>query len=320
MRNNKQADSMSREHGSSGGHAPVQVRRSAGPLADLLEHPRFEVLPTPSLEDQVLAHLPVERALTVTASSTRGLDVTVSTALALARHGYPVVPHVAARMVVDRSHLAEIVARLREGGIDRIFVPGGDADPVGEYADATSLLADLAGLSASGWPFASVGITAYPEPHPSIPDDLIIQAMWDKRHHATEMVSNITFDPDVLSTWLARVRRRGVALPLWLGVPGPADPAKLLTVATRIGVGESARFLLKNRRTMLRLLRPGSFRSEDFLRRLEPVVARPESRVVGLHVFTFNQVAETEAWRARVLEDLQGRGRRPGSRVGARSR
>ena len=50
-------------------------------------------------------------------------------------------------------------------GISSIFVPGGDAEPAGDYHDALSLLEDLAEL---GNPFAHVGITGYPESHPSI--------------------------------------------------------------------------------------------------------------------------------------------------------
>lgn len=314
---NKQGDVQSREPVSSGGHRAPGHKPDRPTLADLVGRARFEVLPTSGVVEQVLAHLPVERVLTVTASPGRGLEATLEVAEALAGHGYRVVPHLAARMVVDRAHLQEIVDRLREAGIDDLFVPGGDADVIGDYADATSLLRDLAALDR---PFGSIGITAYPESHPSIPDDRTIQAMWDKRDLATELVSNITFDPEVVGSWLARVRGRGVGLPLWLGVPGPSDPAKLLAVATRIGVGESTRFLVKNRRTVARLLRPGGFSSQDFLRRLEPVLIRPESRVTGLHVFTFNQLAATEAWRADLLGDLRRRGRRPGLRIGARAR
>jgi methylenetetrahydrofolate reductase (NADPH) len=37
-------------------------------LARLVAHARVEVLPTPSVEDRVLAHLPRSRTVTVTAS------------------------------------------------------------------------------------------------------------------------------------------------------------------------------------------------------------------------------------------------------------
>ena len=36
---------------------------------------------------------------------------------------------------------------------------------------------------------------------------------------------------------------------------------------------------------------------DRLLDRVEPALAAPELAVAGLHVFTFNQVAETERWR-----------------------
>ena len=288
---------------------PAPVRHAAGAaLAELLESPRFEVLPTSGIADTVAAHVPPGRMLTVTASPSRGLGATLDVAVDLAGLGYEVVPHLAARMVADGAHLTEIVERLREAGITRIFVPSGDATEPGAYPDAVAL---LEALDAMGSPFATTGITGYPESHPTIPDDLTVQAMWDKRRFATEMVSNLTFDPQVVETWLARVRTRGVTLPVWLGVPGPVDPTKLLSVATRIGVGDSARFLLKQPRTVARLVAPHGFDVERFLRRLAPTLARDESVVAGLHVFTFNQVAATEAWRARLLARLREGGADP---------
>ena len=198
---------------------PAPTRQSAASaLADLLEQPRFEVLPTPGAVDLFASHLPPGRLLTVTASPNRGLGATLDVAVELARLGFEVVPHLAARMVQDGAHLAEIVARLQQDGITRVFVPSGDATEPGAYPDAVAL---LEALDAMGSPFASVGITGYPESHPTIPDDLTVQAMWDKRRYATEMVSNLTFDPQVVETWLTRVRTRGVTLPLWLGIAGP---------------------------------------------------------------------------------------------------
>ncbi|QZY29915.1 hypothetical protein [Nocardioides coralli] len=284
---------------------------AGGPLAALLEQPRFEVLPTPGTADLVAAHLPTGRMVAVTASPRRGLEPTLELAVDLARLGYDAVPHLAARLVADAAHLADVVSRLREAGVTRVFVPSGDGEPVGDFADAVSLLQALAAL---GPPFPHIGITGYPESHPTIPDDLTVQAMWDKRRYATEMVSNLAFDHRVVEVWLGRVRGRGVTLPLWLGVPGPLDPTRLLAVATRIGVGESSRFLLRHKRTVARLLAPRGFSTEAFLRRLAPALARDDAVVAGLHVFTFNQVAEAEAWRSDLLARLQEGGppaRRP---------
>ncbi|MGD9960678.1 methylenetetrahydrofolate reductase [Nocardioides sp.] len=270
-------------------------------LLDLLAHARYEVLPTATTEDKILQHLPTDRVVTVTASPAKGLEITFALAEKLAANGYPVVPHIAARMVTGRSELAEICDRLTSAGITRVFVPGGDADPAGDYVDSLSLLEDLREL---GSPFEHVGITGYPESHPKIHDDLTVQAMWDKRRYATHVVSNLTFDPAVIADWLGRLRARGVTMPLLLGMPGPIDRAKLLGMAGKIGVGESTKFLSKNKGLFARLAAPGGFTGERFLEQCAPALGKPGALVEGLHVFTFNQIEATENWRNSMIERL----------------
>jgi methylenetetrahydrofolate reductase (NADPH) len=279
------------------------ARTSTLALARVLDNARYEVLPTATTEEKVLTHLPRDRVVTITASPSKGLEATIDLAERLAGHGYTAVPHLAARMITGRTELAELCERLTGKGINRVFVPGGDAEPAGDYPDALSLLEDLTVL---GRPFAQVGITGYPESHPTINDDLTVQAMWDKRRHATHVVSNLTFDPAVVRGWIRRMRDRGITMPLLLGVPGPVERTKLLAMATRIGVGESTRFLAKHKGTFARLAAPGGFTGEKFLEQCAPALAIPDAFVEGLHVFTFNQIAETEAWRTELLERLRG--------------
>jgi methylenetetrahydrofolate reductase (NADPH) len=271
-------------------------------LADMLTSARFEVLPTRSVEEKILEHLPPGRTVTVTASPAKGIEDTLALTERLARQGYAAVPHLAARMVSGRDELVDICARMREAGVRTVFVPGGDQDPpAGSYSAALDLLEDLTAL---GSPFPEVGVTGYPESHPTINDDLVVQAMWDKRRHATHVVSNLSFDPATIKRWLDRVRARGVMMPMLLGIPGPIDRGKLLAMATKIGVGDSTRFLNKHKGTFARLAAPGGFTGERFLEQCAPVLARPEALVTGLHVYTFNQVAETEAWRRDYLDRL----------------
>lgn len=278
-------------------------------LARLLDSARYEVLPTASVVDEVYGHLPTGATVTVTASPAKGMEETLDIAERLAALGFDVVPHLAARMIHGETHLAEITHRLRLAGVTKVFIPAGDADPEpGCYRSALQVLEDLA---VAGNPFDEVGITGYPESHPSINDDLTVQAMWDKRHHATQIVSNLTFDPDVLAHWVTRVRARGVVLPILIGLPGPVERLKLLRMATKIGVGESAKFLAKNGGLFARIAAPGGYDPLRFLGGAADTLGLPESDVAGLHLFTFNQVAETEAWRVAQLERLRdGRARR----------
>ncbi|MGW5421792.1 5,10-methylenetetrahydrofolate reductase [Streptomyces sp. NPDC003943] len=271
-------------------------------LRALLDSVRYEVLPAKATEDKVLAHVPRDVVVTVTASPVKGLEPTLDLAGRLAASGYRVVPHVPARLLRDEAHLKDVVARLREAGVDDVFVPAGDADPpAGAYDGALPV---LRGLSELGRPFARVGVTGYPESHPLIHDDVTIQAMWDKREHATYIVSNLCFDPRVLGEWIARIRRRGVTLPVHLGVAGPVQRAKLLAMATKIGVGESTRFLTRHASWFLRFATPGGYSPDRLLARGEAALTAPSAGVAGLHLFTFNQIAETERWRRAVIDRL----------------
>ena len=274
------------------------ARTRADVVRRLLANARFEVLPTARVEEAVATHLPPGRTVTVTASPSKGLEATLALTERLTARGYDVVPHLAARMITGRSELVEIADRLRASGVTTVFVPAGDAEPVGSYAGALDLLDDLVAI---GSPFAQVGITGYPESHPTIHDDVTVQTMWDKRRHATQIVSNLTFDPRVLTSWVQRVRARGVTTPILVGLPGPVDRTKLLSMATKIGVGESTKFLAKNRGVFARIAVPGGYDPLRLLNRAAGVLGDEQMNVSGLHLFTFNQVAETEAWRRSQL-------------------
>ncbi len=260
---------------------------------------RYEVLPTAKIEAALLESVPRDVTLTVTASPAKGITATLDLTERLIGEGYDVVPHLAARMISGRGELEDIVTRLKELGVDNVFCPAGDADPpAGEYAGS---LAMLEHLTQMGRPFSRVGITGYPESHPAIEDDVTIQSMWDKRAHATYVVSNLCFDADTIRTWLKRMRRRGITLPVLIGLPGPVERAKLLTMATKIGVGQSVKFLTSHASAFARIAAPGGYSPERFLQRSTSYLGDETLDVAGLHLFTFNQVAETEAWRQGLL-------------------
>ena len=271
-------------------------------IAPLLHQARYEVLPTRSAEEAVLESVPRDVVITVTASPTKGLEPTLGLTERLTAGGFRVVPHLSARLVRDAAHLDEIVGRLTAIGVDDVFVPAGDADPpAGEFSSALDVLEHLARL---GSPFSRVGITGYPETHPKIEDDVTVQAMWDKRRHATYIVSNLCFDAATLRQWIGRIRKRGVTLPLVLGLAGPVDRTKLVQMAAKIGVADSARFAAGHSSALVRLSTPGAYQPERLLARLASTLAAPTSLVTGLHIFTFNQVQRSELWRQRLLAQL----------------
>jgi methylenetetrahydrofolate reductase (NADPH) len=213
------------------------------------------------------------------------------------------VPHLAARLIADEAELEELLARIAAIGCREVFVIAGDApEPVGRFDGAAALLRAMAEL---GHGLEQVGITGYPESHAFISDETTIQAMFDKAPYATYIVSQITFDADVIATWLRRVRDRGVELPIYVGLPGPVDPVRLLRLSTRIGLGESARFLRRHGSWIRRLTMPRGYQPEWLLEHLGPALALPDNNVAGLHFFTFNEVEHAVAWRRSELARLE---------------
>ena len=271
-------------------------------LIGFLRAPRYEVLPTEDIEGIVLAHVPHDVTITITASPRRGMDATITLAERLSKQGYKVVPHLSARLIRDASHLREILKAINEMGARDVFVIAGDArEPAGQFPDSVSL---LEAMMQAGHDLRDVGVSGYPESHSFIDDDMTIQAMWDKRRIATYIVSNLCFDPRVVKKWVGRVRRRRVELPIQIGMAGVADPAKLLRISTRIGVIDSARFLRGHSNWFLRMLQPGGYDPERFVNALLPDLAAPDRKVAGLHVFTFNEIEPTERWRQETLARL----------------
>jgi methylenetetrahydrofolate reductase (NADPH) len=277
------------------------LRAQGVTLADFLFAPRYEVLPTDDAAEKVAAYVPHEVTITVTASPRRGMPATIQLAVALAKLGYRAVPHLSARLIRDRHELGQILDALKAAGIRNVFVIAGDApQPAGEFPDTLSLLSALPPDHGLG----EIGVTGYPESHPFIHDDVTIQAMWDKRRIASYIVSNMSFDPDTVKRWVERVRRRGVELPIYVGLAGVADPARLMRLSTKIGITESARFLRGHPSWVARMFRPGGYDPGRFLGALMPDITQPERKIAGLHVFTFNEIEPTERWRREMLSRL----------------
>jgi methylenetetrahydrofolate reductase (NADPH) len=271
-------------------------------LAQLLNNVSYEVVPLRRTAETILGCVPTSVALTVTVTEARGIGATLDLTEHLRRHGYRVAPHLAARQFIDNSHVADVVARLAEADVRSVFVIGGDAPrPVGAFPDAYSL---LQALQAVGHPFEEVGIGGYPEGHPSIPQDAIDLALKQKAPLATRLITQICFDAATTASWATRIATRGVALPVYVGLPGPVNRQRLVRISASIGLGQSARFLRKQQSLLWRFLLPGGYSPTRLVRRLAAAAAGTTSNIRGLHVFTFNEIARTETWRRELLSRL----------------
>jgi methylenetetrahydrofolate reductase (NADH) len=270
-------------------------------LAAALADPNFELLPLKNLPDQI-PHLPAGARVSVTASPAKGIDATVDWAIRLQADGFRAIPHLSARMIADRATLAGLLDRARDGGLRHAFVVGGDADEPGEYLDGLSLLQAMTEL---GHPFTTLGCPGYPQGHPDIPDEALAAALRDKAAYVDHVTTQMDFDTRAIADWVRARRADGLTPDVIIGVPGVADPQKLLSIAARIGVRDAKRFLVKNLRFVTGLARSGGFyKPTAFVEGVAPLLADPLARVTGFHLYTFNAVEATESWRQSMLARL----------------
>ncbi len=267
----------------------------------LFLEPKFELLPFRSAIDQI-EFLPKAATVTITASPTKGIEPTLEYATKLARRGFDVIPHIAARSVANTDHLARILDTIAQAGIGQIFVVGGDSTTPGEYPDSLSLLRAVAGLSD---PLPKIGIAAYPDGHLFIARQALHQALTEKQAFASYMTTQMCFDPGIISNWVTDIRSEGVTLPIHLGMPGVAPIRKLLRISAQIGVGASARFLSRHRGLLSRLTRRSTYSPDRLAIGLSEVIADPSAGIEAAHFYTFNQVESLEAWRQDWLSAIQ---------------
>lgn len=269
----------------------------------LLGDPRWELMPFESFDGEI-ERIPAGQTVTITASPQKGVDPTVERAIDTVADGtHEIVPHLAARMVTDRDHLAEIATRLEEAGITDIFVPGGDIpEPKGAFSSAFELLAALDEL---GFAFEDVGITGYPEGHPAISEAELERALEQKRPYASYIVTQICYDPGAVVSWIEATREDGVDLPVHVGVPGVMNYQKLLGISRRVGVGDSIRFIRKTSGLVDMIRRVigsrGVYYPDDLIEGLAPYADDPTYDIAGVHLYTFNRAGDTETWRRERL-------------------
>ena len=272
-------------------------------VEELLTSVRFELMPFESFEEEI-THLPDDATIAITTSPQLGIETTVDRTEEAAAAGYDVVPHVAARYVEDRDQLREIARRLTDAGVTDIFVPGGDREePAGAFDSAHDL---LVALDEMPYEFEEVGITGYPEGHEFLDDDTLAEAMAQKAPYATYIVTQICYDPDAVIEWTEEVRDHGVDLPVEVGIPGVMNYKRLMSISQKVGVGDSVKFLKKTT-GVLGFVKQlvgsrGNYEPDELVNGLASHVDDPAYDIRGLHVYTFNQTPDTEAWRRGRLE------------------
>jgi methylenetetrahydrofolate reductase (NADPH) len=247
---------------------------------------RIEIVPFRGVTESVRQHVPRSTVVSVTALPQHEIADTTRVACLLARDGYTVIPHLPARQVRGRRHLSMILSELVDNGIDAVFAIGGDG--VGDtdsFADGLSLLEAIRALRGDAM---SVGVATYPEGHPYMDPNRVLDVVSAKAPLADYVVTQMCFNASIVVEHLSTLCNAGVDLPVWIGAPGAVRLSRLLAIAARIGIESSLSFVSKGSNRGLLL---GRFSPDAFVSEVSQGASDASLRPAGYHWYTFNDFA-----------------------------
>ncbi|MDT7761540.1 MAG: methylenetetrahydrofolate reductase [Mycobacterium sp.] len=275
----------------------MTFQSAATTVEELVTAANVEVIPLRGADEKALA-IPPASTITITCSPKFGLERTLEHVIRARESGHRVVPHLAARMVEDEAQLQRFLGILSSVGVEDLYVVGGDgADPVGKYSEAFHILEAIQELDHD---LQRIGVGCYPEGHPNIAEDALVDALQRKQPYADYMVSQLCFDAATLTGWLRTMRQAGITLPVRIGVAAPLQTRKLIELSLKIGVGSSVKFLTKQHGFVGNLLLGRSYTPESLISQIVEETGFDELGIEGLHLFSFNQIDATVEWQRRI--------------------
>ena len=252
----------------------------------------------PDLAPRIAALLPAGTPVYVNHLPRRRLADSLPALLALAAAGLEPVPHLAARRLSSRREAQDFLQdAVKRAGVCKLMLIGGDVpQPQGPYGDAAALLGDCADCGVR-----QIGFAAYPEGHPTIPTPRLTAALAEKLARAAAagivpyLVTQFSFAPARILAFTAEIARRHPAVPIYVGLAGPATPATLMRFAQRCGVSASLRALQAEGMRAVRLFTHAD-PSEQLIALARHRLSGSAGNVVGVHLYSFGGVVRTAAW------------------------
>ncbi|MEM8582116.1 MAG: methylenetetrahydrofolate reductase [Pseudomonadota bacterium] len=237
----------------------------------------------------------------------------LATARRLTDEGFPVMPHIPARIVKDASVLEDwLRAYSDDAGIDQALVlAGGLGQPQGAFESSIQLL-ETGLFDAFG--FTRLHVAGHPEGNRDIDPDGTTRmvddaARWkqdfaERTDAQMALVTQFAFEAKPIVDWAARYAASGIDLPIHVGIAGPAKLQTLLKFAIACGVGPSLRVLQKRARDVTKLLKPiePTALLADLAAQLR---TGPPTHIEQLHVFPLGGIPASAEYMANAQSDIR---------------
>lgn len=257
------------------------------------------VLPGPAELHEAASMLPSGSQIYLTDLPSRTDEKLLQTATGIFMRGLRAVPHIAGRGVTSEKKLSTLLSSLvSSAGVSRIMLVGGDRGRGhGIYENAISLI-ESGVLQESG--LTEIGIAAYPEGHPQIPEDILRVSLREKLEAAeragleAHIVTQFCFDAWPVVTWLRALRASGIHHRVRVGMAGPARISSLLKFAQRCGVRASAKGFARHGASVGKLL--GGTTPAEIVNELAEAAASERLGEIATHIYSFGSLAAAVKW------------------------
>ena len=213
--------------------------------------------------------------------------------------GFEPVPIISSRRLLSVEDRDQLLSNLiKEAAPKRFLLVGGDpAQPAGPFQDSLSLLNSKI---VESFGIRHVAITGYPEGHPKIDQQELWRCLKWKLDYlrqaacSVEITTQFGFDAQAAVRWIERLRSEGIDTPVRVGIPGPADAAKLLRFAKQFGVVASASIMRRYGLSLANLMRRSV--ADRYWEDLNALLLKQDLGQVYFHLYPFGGVAESVTW------------------------
>lgn len=273
-----------------------------GTLEAFLKGYSIEVMPrTAEKIEDFRALLPEGTRVYIAHIEGTPIEDMVATAQRIGAQGFAVMPHFPARIIKDKATLTDWVARYKDVGVSQgLILAGGVAQPVGDFATSMQLLE-----SGAFEGFTRLHVAGHPEGNKDIDPDgsdrmVMEAARWktafaERTDAQMAMATQFCFDAGPVIAWVDRLQAEGIALPVHIGVAGPAKLQTLIKFAIACGVGPSLKVLQKRALDVTKLLLP--YEPTDFLTELAAhKAAKPGFGIEQVHFFPLGGIKTNAEW------------------------
>ncbi|WP_238366118.1 methylenetetrahydrofolate reductase [Mesobacterium pallidum] len=286
--------------GATGAATPAQVEA-------FLQGYSIEVMPrTAAKIDSFRDLLPEGTRVYIAHIDGTPIEDMVATAKRLNAEGYPVMPHFPARIIKDEATLGDWVARYQgEADVKQALLLAGGLDkPVGDFHSSMQML-ETGLFDKAG--FTRLHVAGHPEGNKDIdPDGSTAnvmealrwkQAFTERTDAQMALATQFAFDAKPIIAWVDGLRTAGIALPVHIGIAGPAKLQTLIKFAIACGVGPSLKVLQKRAMDVTKLMLP--YEPTEVISDLAAhKAANPDFGIEAVHFFPLGGIKSNASWAA----------------------